>query len=159
MATIYELTGKYLELVDHEEDLDPTLFHDTLDSITGATEDKANGYAMVDLELSKDEEGLKDEAQRLLKRAKNINTNRKVLRQSLQEAMEAMGMDIIKTDNFTISIRKNPPSVNINDESKIPAYLTKVVYSVDKKEVGNRLKKGEDIPGAELLRKRSLRIK
>ncbi|WP_138108142.1 siphovirus Gp157 family protein [Lactobacillus terrae] len=44
MATLYELTDNYMKLLDYAEDMDPTLFHDALDYIDEAIEDKAVNY-------------------------------------------------------------------------------------------------------------------
>lgn len=159
MATLYELTGSYHKLLELSEDTDPTLFADTMDSITDAIDDKAVGYAKVDKELAKDEKALKDEASRLSARAKSISNNRKILKQNLQEAMETTGKTKIKTNEFTIYIQKNNPSVRIPDESKIPAYLTKTVMALDKTRIKQLLKEGKDVPGAELTRSESLRIR
>ncbi|PMD71473.1 siphovirus Gp157 family protein [Companilactobacillus nuruki] len=159
MATLYELTGSYYKLLELSEDTDPTLFNDTMDSITDAIEDKAVGYAKVDKELDKDERALKDEASRLSARAKSISNNRKILKQNLQEAMETTGKTKIKTNEFTIYIQNNAPSVRIPDESKIPAYLTKTVMAPDKTRIKKLLKEGKDVPGAELSTSSSLRIR
>ena len=159
MATLYELTGNYLKLLEYAEDSDPTLYHDTMDSITDAIEDKAVGYAKVDKELAKDEKALKDEASRLSARAESINNNRKILKQNLQEAMETTGKTKIKTPEFTIYIQKNNPSVNIMDEHDIPAYLYETKHVLDKKRISSLLKEGKDVPGAELTRSESLRIR
>jgi len=159
MATLYELTGKYHQLLDLSEDTDSTLFNDTMDSITDAIDDKADGYAKVDKELAKDEKALKDEASRLSARAKSISNNRKILKQYLQEAMETTGKEKIKTPEFTIYIQNNPVSVKLVDESKIPAYLTKTDIVPDKTRIKELLKKGKDVPGAELSVSSSLRIR
>ncbi|MQS97015.1 siphovirus Gp157 family protein [Companilactobacillus halodurans] len=159
MATLYELTGSYHKLLELSEDTDPTLFSDTMDSITDAIEDKAVGYAKVDKELDKDEKALKDEASRLSARAKSISNNRKILKQNLQEAMETTGKTKIKTNEFTIYIQNNAPSVRIPDESLIPAYLTKTVVAPDKTRIKQLLKEGKDVPGAELSTSSSLRIR
>ena len=159
MATLYELTGNYLKLLEYAEDSDPTLYHDTMDSITDAIEEKAVGYAKVDKELAKDEKALKDEASRLSARAKSISNNRKALKQNLQEAMETTGKTKIKTNEFTIYIQNNPVSVKLVDESKIPAYLTKTDIIPDKTRIKELLKKGKDVPGAELSTSSSLRIR
>lgn len=159
MATLYELTGKYHQLLDLAEDTDPTLFNDTMDSITDAIEDKGIGYAKVDKELAKDEQALRDEASRLSARAKSIATNRKILKQNLQEAMETTGKTKIKTNEFTIYIQNNAPSVRLIDESKIPAYLTKTDIVPDKTRIKQLLKEGKDVPGAELSIGSSLRIR
>lgn len=159
MATLYELTGSYLKLLDYAEDTDPTLFHDTLDSIDGAIEDKAENYAKVDKELSKDEVALKEEAQRLTARANVISNNRKKLKQSLQDSMEKLDKKKIKTPEFTIYIQNNPASVSVEDESLIPAYLTKQKVTIDKSRISKLLKEGKEIPGAELHTSSSLRIR
>lgn len=159
MATLYDLTGKYLQLAELAEETDPQLFSDTMDSITDAIEDKAVGYAKVDKELAKDEKALKDEASRLSARAKSISNNRKILKQNLQEAMETTGKTKIKTNEFTIYIQNNPVSVKLVDESKIPAYLTKTDIVPDKTRIKQLLKEGKDVPGAELSAGSSLRIR
>jgi len=159
MATLYELTGSYHKLLELSEDTDPTLFNDTMDSITDAIEDKAVGYAKVDKELDKDEKALKDEASRLSARAKSISNNRKILKQNLQEAMETTGKTKIKTNEFTIYIQNNAPSVRLVDESKIPAYLSKTTIVPDKTRIKQLLKEGKDVPGAELSAGSSLRIR
>ena len=159
MATLYELTGNYLKLLEYAEDSDPTLYHDTMDSITDAIEDKAVGYAKVDKELAKDEAALKEEAQRLTARAHAIANNRKRLKENLQIAMEETSTPKIKTPEFTIYIQKNNPSVNIVDEHDIPAYLFETKTVLNKKEVSRLLKEGKDVPGAELTRSESLRIR
>ncbi|WP_129045148.1 siphovirus Gp157 family protein [Companilactobacillus metriopterae] len=60
MSTLYELTDNYMKLLDYAEDMDTTLFHDALDYIDEAIEDKAVNYEKVDKELSKDELALKE---------------------------------------------------------------------------------------------------
>ncbi len=159
MATLYELTGSYHQLLELAEDVDPTAFNDTMDSIKDAIDDKAVGYAKVDKELAKDEKALKDEAQRLRERATSIGNNRRYLKQNLQEAMEETDKKKIKTPEFTIYIQNNPESVRLVDESKIPAYLTKTVMAPDKTRIKELLKKGKDVPGAELITGSSVRIR
>ncbi|AKP66327.1 siphovirus Gp157 family protein [Companilactobacillus ginsenosidimutans] len=159
MATLYELTGNYKKLLEYAEDSDPTLYHDTMDSITDAIEDKAVGYAKVDKELAKDEVALKEEAQRLNARAHVIANNRKRLKENLQIAMEETSTPKIKTPEFTIYIQKNNPSVSIVDEHDIPAYLFETKQVMDKKRISSLLKEGKDVPGAELKTSSSVRIR
>ncbi|MCH4010348.1 MAG: siphovirus Gp157 family protein [Companilactobacillus sp.] len=159
MATLYELTGSYLKLLEYAEDADPTLYHDTMDSITDAIEDKAVGYAKVDKELAKDEVALKEEAKRLSARATAIANNRKRLKRNLQDSMAAIGSKKIKTLGFTIYIQRNNPSVNILDEHEIPDYLYETKQVLDKKRISTMFKEGKDVPGAELTHSESLRYR
>jgi len=73
--------------------------------------------------------------------------------------METTGKEKIKTPEFTIYIQNNPVSVKLVDESKIPAYLTKTDIVPDKTRIKELLKKGKDVPGAELSVSSSLRIR
>jgi len=159
MATLYELTGKYLDLLNMAEDVDPTVFHDTLDAIQDTIEVKADGYAKVDKEFAKDEVALREEAQRLSARASSIGNKRRLLKQNLQDSMEATDTPKIKTDKFTIYIQNNPAKLNIEDESQIPAYLTVTKHVIDNAKIKQLLKEGKEVPGAELTVGRSLRIK
>ena len=60
MATLYEITGDFLKLLDMAEELDEEVFRDTLEGIEGELEIKADGYAKVIAELENREEGLSD---------------------------------------------------------------------------------------------------
>ncbi len=77
--------------------------------------------------------------------------------------MEQNGFKKIQTTLGTLSIAKNPISVEIYDEKQIPdEYKTKVVtVKVDKTAIKKALKEtGEIIPGAKIIdNKTSLRIK
>ena len=81
----------------------------------------------------------------------------------VKECMEQNGFTKIETTLGTLSIAKNPISVEIYDEKQIPdEYKTKVVtVKVDKTAIKKALKEtGEIIPGAKIIdNKTSLRIK
>ncbi|WP_099974485.1 siphovirus Gp157 family protein [Lactobacillus terrae] len=159
MSTLYELTDNYMKLLDYAEDMDPTLFHDTLDSIDEAIEDKAVNYAKVDKELSKDELALKEDIQRLSLRATTIHNNRKKLKNNLAEQMESIGKEKIKTPEFTIWVQNNQPSLNTFDESKVPASYFETKYVLNNQKLKEDLKKGKEVPGATLETGSSLRIR
>ena len=63
MATIYELTSDYLNLLELAEDpdIDEQAFLDTLEGIEGALEDKADNYAKCMRMLEADAKGIKAE--------------------------------------------------------------------------------------------------
>lgn len=54
MATLYELTGKYQQLLQIADDVNPQVFKDTLDSIKDSIDIKAINYAKVDRQLGAD---------------------------------------------------------------------------------------------------------
>ena len=157
---LYELRGKYKQLVEMEEEMDPTLFHDTLDSITDAIEDKAEGYAKVINQFKTDAKALKEEEQRLAKRRQAIETKIGILQENLYEAMKETGAEKIKSAQFTVWIQKNPMSVNITNEALIPEeYFIPQEPKLDKKSLKEDMQLHGEIPGAELVQSEGVRIR
>lgn len=162
MATLYELSNDWQLLMNlaTSGETDEEVLQDTLDSMSYAIDEKAEGYAIVDLELAASEEKLANEIKRLQARKSSITKNRKRIKDSLRDEMLAMGKEKIKTDKFTIYIQKNRPSVNILDESAIPnIYLIKQPDKIDKTLIRDALKEGHEVAGAELVQTRGVRFK
>ena len=66
MATLYELTGEFLQLMNmlEDEDCDEQCIMDTLESVEYEIEDKADGYAKIIKSLESNVNGLSKEADR-----------------------------------------------------------------------------------------------
>lgn len=156
---LYDLSEKYRALLDMEEDIDPTVFHDTLDSLEDAIENKAEGYAIVIRQFKTDVKTLKDEENRLEKRRQAIETKIGIMQESLYEAMKKTGIDKIKSPRFTVWVQKNPVAVSITNETLIPkGYYIPQLPKLDKKQLKEDMKHGE-IPGVELVQSEGVRIK
>ena len=157
---LYELAADYASLRDME-DMDAEVLQDTLDSISTAMEVKALNIAILIDGLSADVNIIKAEEQRLAARRRSIESKQKWLKEYLQGQMERAGIDKFKTPTHTISLQNNPPALNIYDEGKVPAEYQVLVperWEIDKKAVKDALKAGQ-VPGAELVVGRSLRIR
>ncbi len=160
MATLYELTGQYLKLLNMAAEADPEVFADTLEGVEGEIEDKADGYGKVIQELSGDIAKVQAEIDRLTDRKKTMVNNLAKLKDSLQAAMEATGKRRIKTDMFSFWIQKNPPVVQIKDEKNIPSSFFEPQDPVlNKTELKKFLKENGNQEYAELVQATSLRIK
>ena len=73
------------------------------------------------------------------------------IREAIQAAMETAELTSLKTPAATLSIRPSPPSVEITDQTALPAiFLKQPPPTVDKKAISAALKSGEAIPGAVL---------
>lgn len=72
-------------------------------------------------------------------------------------------MDLKKVQGnlFTVTIQKNPQSVNILNEDLIPEKfkITKTTTSIDRRELLAALKEGQAVEGAEIKQTESLRIR
>ena len=164
MASIYEITGDYMRLMDMMDDpeLDQQTLNDTLEGIEGEFEYKAEAYAKIIKNLESDAEGLKAEIDRLTQRKKAIENNVKRLKMTLQSAMAFTGKIKFKTDLFSFGIQKNAPSVVLETEDLeiVPEEFIKTKYEIDKVAIKDALKAGTELPGvAHLEQGESLRIR
>jgi len=164
MAKLYELTGDYRkvwEMVD-DEGVDLAVIEDTLQSIEGEIEIKANSVACIIRNLNYDINTLNAEIERLT-RLKQTRTNAvEGLKKYVQYQMGLAGIDKIKTPLQTLVIQNNPPSVLIEDEKAIPAkFLTVIPQTTvpNKKDIATAIKAGEVVPGCSLMQGKSLRIR
>lgn len=159
MATLYELSGDYLQVQRMIEDGFEGL-EDTLESLQGPLHEKLEAYGMVIRNIESDVEGLKAEEKRLADRRKTMENGIKRMKLSMHDAMSSTGERKIKGEKFTFTIQKNPPSLKLVDESLIPKeFLVEVAPSIDKKAIMERLKANEEIPGAQISQGESLRIR
>ncbi|EIA7886202.1 siphovirus Gp157 family protein [Listeria monocytogenes] len=159
MSTLYSIQGKYQQLLNLAEQLDPELLKDTLESIDDELETKAENVAFVIKELEGQSLILEKETKRLAERKNTINNNVKRLKQSLFDAMITANKQKIKTNLFTLDIRKNPPSVIVEDESKLLNYLIEQPKKLDKTKLGDDLKKGIEVPGVKIIQTERLQIR
>ncbi|CWU88125.1 siphovirus Gp157 family protein [Listeria monocytogenes] len=159
MTTLYSIQDKYQQLLNLAEQLDPELLKDTLESIDDELETKAENVAFVIKELEGQSLILEKETKRLAERKNTINNNVKRLKQSLFDAMITANKQKIKTNLFTLDIRKNPPSIIVEDESKLLNYLIKQPKKLDKTKLGDDLKKGIEVPGAKIIQTERLQIR
>ena len=157
---LYELSQSYVRLQEMAEELDPQTFLDTLDSIKEGFDDKAENTAKLIRSIEGDIEVLKAEEKRLAERRKTYEGKVNTLKEYLQIQMEVAGIEKVKRPLVTISIRNNPPSVRVLDESLIPSeYMIPQLPKISKKDIKEALKNGEFVPGAELQSTKGLVIK
>ena len=109
MSSLYELNTAYRSLRErlYDEELPEDAIIDTLDSLEGAIEDKADGYGRVIRMIDADIAEIKVEEARLYARRKSLVRRKDVLKANLFDAMKTVGLAKIKTALFTVSIRKN----------------------------------------------------
>lgn len=165
MASLYELKGEYLQLLNMLEDpeIEDQIVLDTLEGIDYELEIKAENYAKIIRELEGAVEVIKAEKKRLSDKQSKLEVNAKRLKDNLQEAMTATGKTKFKTDLFSFSIQKNggalPVIVDV-DTAELPDDLVMVTEKPDLKAIGEYLKTHPDTEYAHYGdRGESLRIK
>lgn len=160
MSTMFELVGEYRNL--YELELDDETMQDTLEAIdwTDRLSEKVEGYAQV-IESTQADVKMYEEAEKKFK-AKKEAAKKKVewLQGNVFDAMKLTNLEEIKSGIFTVSIKKNPESVKV-DETLLPKqyFVQTVTEKPDKKALKELLKAGEVVEGAELVRTEKLVIK
>lgn len=161
MSSLFNLKDNYkqvYELIADQED--EQLLKDTLDSINDALEDKADGYVAVIKSLETDNNAIDEEIKRLRKRKTSNQNGIKRLKETLQQVMEETGKEKFKTALNSYSIAKNPPSLDVQDDSLIPKeYWVSQAPTLNKKDLLKDIKAGTEIKGVELKQTRSLRVR
>ena len=163
--TLYELTGQYLELLDmmDDPDIDEHVIIDTLESVGGEIEDKADAYAKIIAELQYRASAVGAEIKRLNDRKKSLEANVERIKANLQASMTATGKTKFKTNLFSFSVQKNggalPVIIDV-DVNDLPIEMTVITRQADKKMIASYLEQNPDCAWAHFgERGESLRIR
>lgn len=97
-----------------------------------------------------------DSMKNLISRFERVN---EYIKQSAKDSIALTGSDL-KGDVYSFSLKKNPPRVNIKDESIISDYFKnkKEVVTVDKKRIKEAFDNGMEVDGAEMVQEYSVRL-
>ena len=157
---LYELTENFLAVQTSIEEGNTDLI-DTLESIEGAIEVKAQGIIAVTRNITSQIEAIKAEEKRLADMRKARENHLKRLKEYVLDNMQQTGKTSIKTELGAMRIQANPPALKILKAEDIPAeYMTVVPehYEIDSERVKEALKAGKEVKGAELVKGVHLRI-
>lgn len=165
MSTLYELTEQWETVADmfYDGETDEQTIFDTLESIEGEFEDKADNFAKLIRNVLADAEALEKEEKRIYARRKSLENKAKRLKETLQANMEFIGKTKFKTALFTFSVANNggmqPLTITDNIEDIPGKYLIPQPPVVNKDAV-RALLADKEVEWAHLEpRGKSLRIK
>lgn len=162
MSNLYELNQNYEKVLNmlYDEDIDEQIVLDTLESIEGEIEDKADGYAKIIKELEAKKDARKVEAKRLTDSAKVFENRVNALKQNLFNTMKATGKTKFATDLFSFNIAKNGGKQTLTIDGDVPEEYTKTIIENDTDKIRADLEAGKELTFAHLEpRGESLRIK
>lgn len=149
--SLYHLTQAYREVRDND-DLDPQVAADTLDSIKEPLKDKLDSVAWIIDQLQSDSKKLKDKAKSFNEIAKQKQHRADWLKQYMTDSLDAADIKKMQTENHVISVRNFKASTIIDDESELPVdyVIEKTEYRPDKAKIYQDLKAGKEVLGAHL---------
>ena len=169
MTSLYVLTSEYNMLAARlaDADFDAQTIADTIES-SGITDElavKAQNIEYIARGALSHNDAIDAEIARLQALKAHREKIAKGLRDYLKENMERAGIEKIECPLFSISIRKNPPSVEITNTDDVPFSFWRTpepkppVPAPDKAAIKEALKRGDDVPGARLNQTTRLDIK
>jgi len=109
MASLYKLTGEYLELLNmlEDEEIDEQVILDTIEGLDGEIEVKADNYAKLIKNIEATNEAIKKEAERFNNRKTTFENRIKSLKDHLYNSMKVTGKTKFTTELFSFNIQKN----------------------------------------------------
>ena len=135
---LYQLTQNYTKaldfLTDPENEVDLQTALDTMESLEGALDDKLLNVGRFIASMEAEAEAISAIAKRQKDRATALENKAGWLRDYLQANMNQSGHTALKAPDIALKLAKLPASVQVDDESKIPAefWKEKVSLSIDK---------------------------
>ena len=163
--TLYNITNKFAELMDRAEngELTEEEYNKLGEELALELQQKGSGI----IGYAQNEEALIEAVDVQIKRLQDLKKSRQnkleKFKQYVKENMDKLGITKLDTELGTLSIAKNPMSVEIENEMAIPAEFKMLVQTIkiDKTAIKNHFKEtGEVVAGVQIVDdKTSLRIK
>lgn len=159
---LYEIADDYLfalEALTENDDFTEEEVEDTMEGLRGSFDQKAIAVAAYIRTIKDECRAVSDEKIRLNKRALMVGAREekllatiKRLTEYLKSQMERCMVTEINGEIFTVKIKNNPPRVEIDNLSEIPAPFKSVTSEIQplKEAIKKALLDGKDVPGAHL---------
>ncbi len=164
MTALYQLAADFRAAAEQLADLDlpPEVVADTLDSLAGDIELKAQNVALFSRNLEATAAAIKQAEADMAKRRKALESRVQSLRDYLMRSMLATGIKKIEGPYLRIGIRDNPEAVEVFDAAQVPGAFMRQPEppppAPDKAAIKAAIKAGQEVPGAKLTRSQRLDI-
>ena len=156
MTSLYVLAQEYRYDANNLADLDideKTVF-DTLDGMGGELKLKAANIMFLARNLEAAAEAIKIAEKAMVARRKAMEKRAEWLRLYVLSAMQITNIQQIECTYFKLSVRSNPPAVDVFDLAQLPAEFMHQpdpqLPSPDKVAIKEALIGGRDVPGCRL---------
>lgn len=161
---LFEIAQQYRADVARLEEMevDEQTFADTLEALSGDFDGKVVNVIKFSKNLEATADSIQTAIDAMTTRKKSLMRRSEALRSYVFRNMLTTGISKISCDHFALSIRDNPPSVDIFDLAQLPQdYMREIpaTYAPDKTLIKTAIKDGFVVPGAKLVTSQRLEIK
>lgn len=143
-TTLYQIQNEYMELNDMmgDPEVDEQTILDTMEGIKFEFSEKVENYCKVIRQAEADGKALKDEADRLKKRAESCTNKAKAMKEAIKKAMIETGNTSLDCGLFKIKVVNNGGScaLKTKDIAEIPKEYIKMVPQIDMDAIKEYLK-------------------
>lgn len=163
--TLYEISVEYRTDLEKLADLelDDQTLEDTLSSMGGELQVKAQSVACFVRNLESTASQIKEAEAQMAARRKALENRAARVKDYLHASMLVAGVEKIECPLFRLSVRNNPPSVEVYQPELIPAQFTRQPDPPpavpDKEAIKKAMKAGQEVPGCRLTHGSRLEIK
>lgn len=160
---MYQIREEHLTLLSLIEEADGELTPEIEQALQLTQEEfdsKAVSYANVVKGFSDTEDAISREIDRLTALKERAIKRAELFKSTLSSAMQQFGIEKIETPTIKLSFRKSE-AIEITDENAVPESFQdqKVTTTISKTRIKEAIKQGTDVPGAQLISRKSLQIK
>lgn len=152
MSTLFELTDEFqwLHEMAADPEVDPDVFSDTLEALTGELEVKGRGYVSVIKQLEMEAKQAKEISQQFADKQKTRENHIKQMKEALLYAMTKIGIDQIEAGEWTIKVQKNGGLQPMVIDGEVPENFKRITIDDDKEKIRKALENGEELDFAHL---------
>lgn len=167
MKNIYQIDSQIYDLLTLPEseivDEDGVVIRDVwkeLEELQGERTDKLINSMRIAQEMDETAKALDEEIARLTVRQKYFEARAKKIREHVAISMSNANEKRVENSTARITLTRSK-EVKIIDETELPLQFlrTKTTVKADKKAIGEKLKAGEEVPGARLVENLNVRMK
>ena len=145
--SLYQITSAFPMLMEQEE-ITPELKEQLEKELTELLQQKSQNIIGYTKNIELTIEAMKTEEKRISEQRKALENKLDNFKQYVKECMEQNGINKIETGLGTISIAKNPISVEIENEEEVPNEFKTIITTtkIDKTKIKDNFKETGEIP-------------
>jgi carboxylesterase type B len=163
--SLYQIAADHRRMVESllATDNDEQTIADTIEAESFPLEVKAQNVAYAIRTLEANAAAIKEAEKQMAERRKAMENRATHIKEYLKTCMEIAGVTKMECPHFALTIRSNPPSVEVYEPSLVPTQFMKTPEppppAPDKTAIKDAIKAGEEVPGAQLVQGKRLEIR
>ena len=145
--SLYQITGM-IPVIMEQEEITPELKDQLEKELTELLQQKSQNIIGYTQNIELTIEAMKTEEKRISEQRKVLENKLDNFKQYVKECMEQNGIEKIETGLGTISIAKNPISIEIENEEEVPDEFKTTITTtkIDKTKIKDNFKETGEIP-------------